>query len=81
LSNINAGGVLDSSELYKINDILHEDEIYYGITLDKRDWKDISSIIDDALEVVKEYVYDLKYDPMKTYNLVLSKYGINVLKP
>ncbi|KLE03717.1 hypothetical protein [Aliarcobacter butzleri] len=81
LSKLNAGGVLDSSELNKINDILHEDEIYNGITLEKRDWKDISSIIDDALEEVKEYEFDLKNEPMKTYNLVLSKYGIDELRP
>ena len=79
--NTATGGVLDSSELNKINDILHEDEIYNGITLEKRDWKDISSIIDDALEEVKEYEFDLKNEPMKTYNLVLSKYGIDELRP
>lgn len=81
LSKLNAGGVLDSGELNKINDILHEDEIYNGITLEKHDWKDISSIIDDALEEVKEYEFDLKNEPAKTYNLVLSRYSIDELRP
>ncbi|MCT7908235.1 hypothetical protein N5915_01540 [Arcobacter lacus] len=81
LSKLNMGGVLDSGELSKINDILHEDEIYNDITLEKHDWKDISSIIDDALEEVKEYEFDLNNEPMKTYNLILSKYGIDELRP
>lgn len=81
LSKLNNGGVLDSGELNKINNILHEDEIYNGMTLEKHDWRDISSIIDDALEEVKEYEFDLKNDAIKTYNLVLSKFSIDELRP
>lgn len=81
LSKLRNGGVLDSVELNKINDILHEDEIYDDLTLEKHDWKDISAIIDDALEEVKEYEFDLKSEPIKIYNLVLSRFTINELRP
>lgn len=81
LENLNTGGVLDSSELTKINDILREDSIQNEINLEKNDWKDISSIIDDALAEVKEYEFDLKEPILKPYNLILSNFNINELRP
>jgi hypothetical protein len=81
LASLNMGGVLDSRELDKINDILREDNIQNEINLEKNDWKDISSIIDDALAEVKEYEFDLTKEPIKPYNLVLSNFNINELRP
>ncbi|CAM3411389.1 hypothetical protein [Arcobacter aquimarinus] len=81
LESLNTGGVLDSSELTRINDILREDSIQNEINLEKNDWKDISSIIDDALAEVKEYEFDLKEPMVKPYNLILSNFNINELRP
>ena len=75
------GGILDHSELSKINNILREDVIQNEINLEKTDWKDIAAIIDDALEEVKEYEFDLTQPPIKHYNLVLSNFHINELRP
>lgn len=81
LETLNIGGVLDSSELTRINDILREDSIQNEINLEKNDWKDISSIIDDALAEVKEYEFDLKEPMLKPHSLVLSNFNINELRP
>lgn len=81
LETVKVGGVLDSKELNKINDILRDDSIQNEINLEKNDWKDISSIIDDALAEVKEYEFDLSKDSTKSYNLVLSNFHINELRP
>ena len=78
---LNTGGILDNKELNKINDILREEVIQNEIFLEKSDWKDIASIIDDALDEVKEYEFDLTQTPNKLYNLVLSHYHINELRP
>lgn len=43
--------------------------------------EDISSIIDDALEEVREYEFDLAQNEAKTYNLVLNKFDIEELRP
>jgi hypothetical protein len=51
------------------------------INLEKSDWKDIAAIIDDALDEVKEYEFDLTQTPTKPYNLVLSNFHINELRP
>lgn len=81
-ASLNTGGILDSGELTKINDILREDTIQNEINLEKNDWKDINSIIDDALAEVKEYEFDLKTVPTtKAYNLILSNFNINELRP
>lgn len=80
-SLLNIGGILDHSELSKINNILREDVIQNEINLEKTDWKDIVAIIDDALEEVKEYEFDLTQPPIKHYNLVLSNFHINELRP
>lgn len=76
-----SAGILDFGELSKINDILREDNIQNEINLEKSDWKDIGAIIDDALEEVKEYEFDLTQAPTKPYNLILSNFSINELRP
>ena len=81
LQTLKSSGILDFGELNKINDILREDNIQNEINLEKNDWKDISSIIDDALEEVKEYEFDLGKTPVKPYNLILSNFSINELRP
>ena len=82
LQTLKSGGVLDYGELSKINDILRDDNIQNEMYLEKNDWKDISAIIDDALEEVKEYEFDLSHQtPIKPYNLVLSNFNINELRP
>ena len=84
LDSLNNGGILDNSELSKINDILKEEVIHNEIVMNKNDWKDISDIIDDALDEVKEYEFDLndeKANTSKPLKLVLSDYNINELKP
>ena len=79
LQALKSSGILDFGELNKITDILREDNIQNEINLEKNDWKDISDIIDDALEEVKEYEFDLI--PNKPYNLILSNFNINELRP
>ena len=74
-------GILDNRELNKINDILREDNIQNEINLEKKDWKDISAIIDDALEEVKEYEFDLSQPEIKPYHLILSNFSITELRP
>jgi hypothetical protein len=83
IASLNNGGILDNSELLKINDILKEDVIHNELVMNKNDWKDISDIIDDALDEVKEYEFDLN-EPISNPNplkLVLSDYNITELKP
>lgn len=80
-TSLNIGGILDHSELSKINNILREDNIQNEINLEKSDWKDIAAIIDDALDEVKEYEFDLTQMPTKPYTLVLSNFHINELRP
>lgn len=84
IASLKNGGILDNSELSKINDILKEEVIHNEIVMNKNDWKDISDIIDDALDEVKEYEFDLNEsgtNSAKPLNLVLSDYNINELKP
>ena len=80
-NSLNIGGILDHRELSKINNILREDVIQNEINFEKTDWKDIAAIIDDALDEVKEYEFDLTQTPIKPYNLVLSNFHINELRP
>ena len=80
-NSLNIGGILDHRELSKINNILREDIIQNEINLEKTDWKDIAAIIDDALDEVKEYEFDLTQSPIKHYKLVLSDFHINELRP
>jgi hypothetical protein len=84
VASLDNGGILDNSELSKINDILKEEVIHNEIVMNKNDWKDISDIIDDALDEVKEYEFDLNESapsPASFLKLVLSDYNINELKP
>lgn len=81
ISSLNNGGILDNNELNRINNILKEEKIQNKIELEKSDWKDISSIIDDALEEVREYEFDLVHNENKIYNLILNKFDIEELKP
>jgi hypothetical protein len=84
MASLNNGGILDNHELSKINDILKEEVIHNEVVMNKNDWKDISNIIDDALDEVKEYEFDLNESNSQTsdpLNLVLSDYNINELKP
>jgi hypothetical protein len=81
LSAFDNGGILDNSELKKINNILKEEKIQNEIELEKNDWKDISSIIDDALDEVREYEFDLAQKEDKVYDLILNRFNIEELRP
>lgn len=85
LASLREGGVLDDLELTKINQILKEDQIHDEVAIDTEDWKDINDIIDDALEEVKEYEFNLDNGQGKSeilpYKLVLSDYDMEDLKP
>lgn len=85
IASLKNGGILDDSELSKINNILKEEVIHNEIVMNKNDWKDISDIIDDALDEVKEYEFDLDEEAKNNTNnqlkLVLTDYNINELKP
>ncbi|QDF28221.1 hypothetical protein [Halarcobacter anaerophilus] len=83
VASLNKGGVLDNNELTKISDILHDDEIHDKVStgVDENDWKDINTIIDDALNEVKEYEFDLKDKKEGPSKLILNNYSINELKP
>ena len=84
MASLDDGGILDNYELSKINDILKEEVIHNEIVMNKNDWKDISDIIDDALDEVKEYEFDLNdssENKSGLLKLVLSDYNINELKP
>ena len=82
LESLNMGGVLDGLELNKINDILHQNQIKLTypdeIELEENDWRELSEIIDDALDEVKGYEFSLSNDPI---NLVLNHYHIDELRP
>ncbi len=78
IAKLNDGGVLDSIELKKINGMLRENELQDVVHLDDDEWKNISQIIDEALDEVRDF--DFTKD-VSTYNLVLSNYSIEELKP
>lgn len=84
-ASLNEGGVLDFTELSKINQILKDEQTQNEISLEQEDWKDISDIIDDALDEVKEYEFNLDEGQGKSeilpYKLVLSDYNLEELKP
>ncbi|RBQ28368.1 hypothetical protein [Aliarcobacter vitoriensis] len=75
LSALQKGGVLDNTELNKINTILEDT----STTIKEEDWKDISQIIDEALDEVKDYEFELNEE--EQYHLILSKFKIDDLKP
>ncbi len=82
LESLNDGGVLDSSELGKITDILHQNEIKHEfkneVEMQDHDWRELSDIIDDALDEVQGYEFSLTNEPL---TLVLNNYQIDELKP
>lgn len=82
LESLNDGGVLDSFELGKINDILQQNdqkpEFHNSIEMEEHDWKELSEIIDDALDEVQDYEFSITNEPL---NLVLNNYNIEELKP
>lgn len=79
LASLNDGGVLDSSELSKINTILDEPKTMTDIFMDEADWKDLSEIIDEALDEVADYEFEMPSD--NVINLILSNYSIDELRP
>ncbi|WP_072682717.1 hypothetical protein [Arcobacter sp. LA11] len=79
IASVNNGGVLDNTELHKISDILHDDDVQNEVTVDENDWKDISEIIDDALNEVSDYEFDM--DSNEPIKLILNNYNISELKP
>jgi hypothetical protein len=82
LASLKDGGVLDNFELNKISDILSDDDIDDQIVVDENDWKDINEIIDDALNEVKDYEFDLDANnKSKPIRLLLNNYNIDELRP
>lgn len=81
IASLNIGGILDNSELHKISDILHDDDVQNEVVVDENDWKDISDIIDDALSEVNEYEFDIDTKENEPIKLVLNNYNISELKP
>ncbi len=79
LASLHDGGVLDSNELSKINTILDEPRGTTDIHMDEDDWKDLSEIIDEALDEVQDYEFDMPSD--NVINLILSNYSIDELRP
>lgn len=81
IASLNNGGVLDFNELGKISDILHDDDVQNEVVVDENDWKDINEIIDDALNEVKEYEFDLEHNENEPIKVLLNNYNISELKP
>ena len=65
IASLRDGGILDNSELSKITEILHDEEIEKEFLVSQNDWKDINEIIDDALSEVNEYEFSLGEDEGK----------------
>ncbi|NVJ54714.1 MAG: hypothetical protein HWD90_13600 [Campylobacteraceae bacterium] len=85
IASLRDGGILDNTELTKITDILHDEEIEREVLVTESDWKDINEIIDDALSEVSEYEFDLGENDAKDSNtpikVLLNNYSIEELKP
>ena len=81
LASLEDGGILDSSELTKINDLLYQETIMDDMSINDSDWKDISEIIDDALDEVKDYEFSLDKPKNKVTQLFLNKYALEEIKP
>ena len=82
LESLNDGGVLDSFELSKINSILTQNPAHASyeenIELEEHDWRELSDIIDDALDEVKGYEFSITNEPI---NIVLNHYHMEELRP
>ncbi|TLP40921.1 hypothetical protein [Arcobacter arenosus] len=81
IASLNSGGVLDNQELHKITDLLEEKELDFSEVVSKNDWKDINQIIDDALNEVEEYEFNLQENKDQPIKLILNNYNISELKP
>jgi len=82
LNSLKDGGVLDSLELNKIGNILKDDDTQNEMMIDENDYKDISEIIDDALDEIKEYEFELEENTKEApIKLVINNYNIDELKP
>lgn len=81
IASIKDGGILDNNELGKISDILHDSDIQNEVLVDEIDWKDISEIIDDALNEVNEYEFEVESNIEEPIKLILNNYNISELKP
>jgi hypothetical protein len=66
---VNDGGILDSSELLKIQDLLLDDKM----NDDADDWIELSKIIDQAMDEIDDCQFDVNA-PVK---LVLNEYSIS----
>ena len=77
VASLKEGGVLDRDELSKINSLLFTQPNKEDIK--ENDWKDISDIIDDALDEVKDYEFDFSSD--SKYEIILTEYKMDELKP
>jgi len=77
-TSLKEGGVLDTSELSKINQILMDSSVEDAYELDKNEWKDLSDVIDDALSEVKDY----EFEPSnQVIELILNQYNLDELSP
>ncbi|MCK5110091.1 MAG: hypothetical protein KAQ94_01130 [Arcobacteraceae bacterium] len=86
---VKEGGILDSKELSKIQNMLDYDTaIDESINIssnnddsinndDEKDWIDLSNIIDKAIDEAREYKFD-EDEPIK---LMLNKYSMNEISP
>ena len=81
LVSLKKGGILDTDELSKINDLLYQETIIDDMAINESDWKNISDIIDDALNEVKDYEFDLDKSENKVTKLILNKHTLEELKP
>lgn len=81
IASLNSGGVLDNQELHKITDLLEEKELDFSEIVSQNDWKDINQIIDDALNEVEEYEFNLQENEDQPIKLILNNYNISELKP
>ncbi len=78
------GGILDTKELSKIQNILDDNSVAEEFitpaeenTIEDDDWLDLSNIIDEAIDEVREYQFN-KDIPIK---LILNEYSMQELSP
>ena len=87
VSSIKSGGILDRSELSAIEEIINydveeeEDSVFVESNSNEKEWLDLSSIIDQAIDEVNTVnnIYD-KFDS-KPIKLLLSNYDLEQLSP
>ena len=87
VSSIKSGGILDRSELSAIEEIINydveeeEDSVFVESTSNEKEWLDLSSIIDQAIDEVNTVnnIYD-KFDN-KPIKLLLNNYDLEQLSP